>query len=136
MNRFYTTATIVLVFITGVMIYFLCSCTTVDQKAYEDVRDRALAQTVINACHARLLHRIWLDNPTYVEDVLSETDEWQGYLEAIDGDTEDIFLFWSDEDSLDYNLAKEIEEENSEIILRHRARQTQPDTPLEQRYVR
>lgn len=136
MNRFYITTGLVLTFITGVMIYILCSCTTISQKDYEDTLERANVQSYINACHAQLLHRIWLDNPTYVEDVLSETDEWQGYLEAIDGDTEDIFLFWSDEDSLDYNLAKEIEEENSEIILRHRARQTQPDTPLEQRYVR
>lgn len=136
MNRFYATTGLVLTFITGVMIYILCSCTTISQKDYEDTLERANVQSYINACHAQLLHRIWLENPTYVEDILSESDEWQEYLEAINGDTEDIFFFWSDEDSIQYNLAKEIEQENADIIIRHRAKSVEPDTLLQQRYVR
>lgn len=130
---------IICMFIILLCMLLMPACTVVSDKQYKELvesNSQVYTKTEINNCYGALLHRIWIDNPTYVEDVLSETDEWQEYLKAIDGDTEDIFFFWSDEDSLNYNLAKEIEEENAEIILRHRARQTQPDTPLEQRYVR
>lgn len=54
-----------------------------------------------NANHG-VLHRIWVDNPTYFEDVLTETDEWCSLMDIMHHDTEDLFEFWSEQDSINY----------------------------------
>jgi hypothetical protein len=51
-----------------------------------------------------LLHRIWIDKPNYVEDVLCETDEWIVLDKAVDGDFQHAFEFESKEDSVAYHL--------------------------------
>lgn len=50
-----------------------------------------------------LIHRIWIDNPNYVEDVLCECDEWICLDQLVDGDFCGAFELNSKEDSLLYN---------------------------------
>lgn len=54
-----------------------------------------------NANHS-ILHRIWVDNPVYFEDVLTETDEWCSLMDIMNHNTEDLFEFWSEQDSISY----------------------------------
>lgn len=58
---------------------------------------------VINA-YSALLHRIWLDKPSYVEDVLWEYDEMLELDELLNGDWENTFEFWNKQDSIEYHL--------------------------------
>lgn len=51
-----------------------------------------------------LLHRIWIDNPNYVEDVLVECDEWVSLDQLVDGDFYGAFELETEEDSIRYNL--------------------------------
>lgn len=50
--------------------------------------------------YVSVLHRIWIDNPRYVEDHLVSTKEFRN-LDSISNNG-DIFAFWSEEDSLAY----------------------------------
>lgn len=54
-----------------------------------------------NANHG-VLHRIWVDNPVYFERVLVETDEWCSLMDVMHHDTEDLFMFWDEQDSINY----------------------------------
>lgn len=58
---------------------------------------------IINA-YSNLLHRIWIDKPSYVEDVLNEYDEFLELDELLDGDWNNTFEFWSKQDSVEYHL--------------------------------
>lgn len=58
---------------------------------------------IINA-YSNLLHRIWIDKPSYVEDVLNEYDEFLELDELLDGDWNHTFEFWSKQDSIEYHL--------------------------------
>ena len=51
-----------------------------------------------------LLHRVWLDNPTYVEEVLTESDEFCELDDMMGGEWEDTFQFYNKEDSITYSL--------------------------------
>lgn len=54
-----------------------------------------------NANHG-VLHRVWIDNPDYFESILSESDEWCSLMDIMHHDVEDLFEFWDEQDSLDY----------------------------------
>lgn len=56
-----------------------------------------------DAAYKAVIHRVWLDKPSYVEDVLWETDEMLHLDALLDGDWGDTFEFWSEKDSIDYN---------------------------------
>ena len=58
---------------------------------------------IINA-YSNLLHRIWIDKPSYVEDVLNEYDEFLELDELLNGDWNNTFEFWSKQDSIEYHL--------------------------------
>lgn len=58
---------------------------------------------IINA-YSALLHRVWIDKPSYVEDCLFETDEFLELDELLSGDWEDTFEFWNKQDSIEYKL--------------------------------
>lgn len=49
-----------------------------------------------------LLHRIWIDRPGYVEDVLWDTPEFERIDSIYEKNWEDVFEFWSEQDSIDY----------------------------------
>lgn len=62
------------------------------------------AQHLDEVCegYAQLLHRIWIDEPVYVEEALMESDEFWT-LDSLMEDWGDIFEYWSDEDSVLYH---------------------------------
>lgn len=66
-------------------------------------------QELIRA-YKKLIHRIWIDQPVYVEEVLSETEEFAALDSLIQkyGDWDDVFYFHDSNDSIAYyyNLRK------------------------------
>ena len=80
----------------------LASCST--QVANAAIPETELKDKRIINAYSRLLHRIWLDKPSYVEDVLWETDEMLELDELLDGDWDKTFEFWTTKDSIEYNL--------------------------------
>lgn len=55
----------------------------------------------IQRVYQNLLYRVWIDNPSYVEDVLNETDEWQDAYDVMGNDIIPL-KFKTVEDSLAY----------------------------------
>ena len=62
--------------------------------------------------YRNVLHRIWLTKPAYVEDVLVESDEFNRLNELYNGDWEDVFELWDEQDTIDYKINKYIEQSN------------------------
>ena len=50
-----------------------------------------------------LVHRVWLDKPNYVEDVLTETDEFCEVNDLLSGNWADTFEFYDEKDSIEYH---------------------------------
>lgn len=59
-------------------------------------------QREIIKAYGNLLHVIWLDKPTYIEECLSESDEFAVLDVMFDSEWGDIFRFRCEEDSLAY----------------------------------
>ena len=57
----------------------------------------------IKEAYTAVIHRIWLDQPLYVEDVLLESSEMLYLGELLDNDWGKTFTFWCKQDSIDYN---------------------------------
>lgn len=92
--------------ITLVFITSLFSCGSQPVKAgipETELWKQQNSQRIINA-YSSLLHRIWIDKPSYVEDVLWETDEMLELDELLNGDWNHTFEFWSKQDSIEYHL--------------------------------
>lgn len=64
----------------------------------------ASEQEELLRAYNHLLHRIWVDKPVYVEECLSETDEFVELYNLLDGNWADTFSFYSEEDSIAYNI--------------------------------
>lgn len=60
-------------------------------------------QEIISA-YGFLLHQVWLDKPTYVEEALTESDEYAQLNELLDSEWGDVFKFHSREDSITYYM--------------------------------
>ncbi len=69
-----------------------------------DTKEECAQRTQIQGAYSKLLHRIWVDKPSYVEDVLVETNEFIE-LNSLVGDEgiKYVFSFWSEQDSIDYH---------------------------------
>lgn len=82
---------------------FFCmhACVSCVGKASQQERELEQLRAMREAYDC-ILHRIWIDMPCYTEDVLWETEEFLTLDSLIDGDFEDTFYFWSEQDSLDY----------------------------------
>lgn len=101
MKKYVILLATMLVLITG-----LFGCTTQPAKAgipEEELWKQRDSQRIINA-YSNLLHRIWIDKPSYVEDVLWETDEMLELDELLNGEWNKTFEFWSAQDSIEYHL--------------------------------
>lgn len=86
-------------FITAVC---LTSCST--QAANAAIPETELKNNRVINAYSALLHRIWIDKPSYVEDVLWECDEMLELNELLNGEWENTFEFWNKQDSIEYNL--------------------------------
>jgi len=87
-------------FIVMCIIVFLsaiCSGCTNNIKAVSQ-------QEEITRAYNHLLHRIWIDNPNYVEDVLVESDEWVSLNQLVNSDFYDVFELKTKSDSITYDL--------------------------------
>lgn len=60
-------------------------------------------QEIISA-YGFLLHQVWLDKPTYVEEALIESDEYAQLNELLNSEWGDVFKFHSREDSIAYYM--------------------------------
>lgn len=89
----------------------------VDRYVYTSEIERARVQTEIAGAYSKLLHTIWIDNPDYVENILWETDEFNKLDSLLEGDWEDMWFLWSDEDSIKYykNISKDEIEESKHL---------------------
>lgn len=54
--------------------------------------------------YRKVLHRVWIDRPNYVEDALCEMDEYIDLEQFLDEDAlKEIYSFYNKEDSVEYH---------------------------------
>lgn len=120
-------------FLTGVCVCLLCLLVTIQTHKKEQpgvvyLQDYDCSMKLSHAkeeCEAwaLLLHRIWIDNPSYVEDVLTEYNEFVR-LDSL-SDFGNVFEFWSVEDSVNYHTNIETQEIEAKLFLKY---YREPDT--------
>ena len=49
-----------------------------------------------------LIHRVYMDRPNYVENILVRSGEFKTLDSLMDGDWYDVFYFYNQQDSIDY----------------------------------
>lgn len=49
-----------------------------------------------------LIHRVYMDRPNYVENILVRSEEFKTLDSLMDGDWDDVFYFYNQQDSIDY----------------------------------
>lgn len=90
--------------------------------------NRAETMTDLAISSNNLLHRVWIDKPSYVEDALMDTKEF-AYADSLrESDWEDTFEFWNETDSITYYQNRELEEAISARMIKHMC--TEPDKPV------
>lgn len=72
------------------------------RKHNAELNEKLQHYRTINMSYGDLLHRIWIDRPGYVEDVLWESEEFEKIDSIYQNNWEDVFEFWSEEDSINY----------------------------------
>ena len=95
-------AVLLVFFVLFITAICLASCST--QTANAAIPETELKNNRVINAYSALLHRIWIDKPSYVEDVLWETDEMLELDELLNGEWDKTFEFWSTQDSIEYNL--------------------------------
>lgn len=70
----------------------------------QTIQEKLEWQEQVILAYNRLLHEVWLDRPTYVEECLCEGDAYTHLDELFNGEWGDTFQFHSVEDSLRYNM--------------------------------
>lgn len=109
-NLLISTLVAIVTFIVLSFSYALTACEqkgmiTIPKEEYTYLQymcNKAYELDELAASSNDILHCVWLDNPSYVEDVLNEYDEFI-YADSLrNGDWEDTFEFWSKEDSIRY----------------------------------
>lgn len=82
----------------------LCMAACSTQSAKAAIPETELKNNRVINAYSALLHRIWIDKPSYVEDVLWECDEMLELDELLNGEWENTFEFWNKQDSIEYHL--------------------------------
>lgn len=72
------------------------------EQLRRETKEESRQKTEIIARYGDVLHRIWLDKPSYVEDALMDSEEWIRLDSILNGDFEDVFLFWNDKEEETY----------------------------------
>ena len=68
----------------------------------ETISTDAYEMRKICEAYGDLLHRMWIDNPKYVEDYVQSTVEYNNLDILFNGNWGDTYSFWSYYDSLEY----------------------------------
>lgn len=70
----------------------------------QDFNASVRAQQADEVCEAwaQLFHRMWIDNPAYVEDVVFKMSEYAHLDSLANIEMTDMYAYWSDEDSITY----------------------------------
>ena len=79
-----------------------CSAAEVAQYQHGDDKTEWYESTI--RAYNHLLHRVWIDHPNYVEDVLTECDEFCTLDSLLGGNWADTFEFYDFRDSVEYQL--------------------------------
>jgi hypothetical protein len=74
----------------------------VSAYSYQDYKSLENCEEIKHA-YSDVLHRIWIDHPSYVEDVLTETDEFLRLDSLLEGNWDSVFEFCDTKDSIDYH---------------------------------
>lgn len=94
---------IVVLIIAFVIFVFAVDLTIVKcEELRQEAKEESRQKTKIIACYGDVLHRIWIDKPSYVEDALMDSEEWSRLDSILNGDFEDVFLFWNDKEKETY----------------------------------
>ena len=91
-------------FISLLVCLLMVSCTQPAKAGIPETQTVEMKQQRIINAYSNVLHRIWLDKPSYVEDVLWEYDEMLELDELLEGEWDKTFEFWSKQDSIEYHL--------------------------------
>lgn len=59
-------------------------------------------QNAVIKAYGDILHQVWLDKPTYVEECLTESNQFAVLDVLLNSEWDDIFLFRNEEDSISY----------------------------------
>jgi len=106
---------ILMIIVLSAMIFLaaiVTGCSSNTAKANTNVPENELLkykhltseQEELLRAYNHLLHRVWVDKPVYVEECLSETDEFIELYNLLDGNWADTFSFYNEEDSIAYNI--------------------------------
>lgn len=100
------------ILVTTALLLFIISKKATAQSSNVPDKDVELQMEHDNSVHMtemihayhRVLHRIWIDRPNYVEDVLCEMDEYIDLEQFLnEDDLKEIYSFHNEEDSLEYH---------------------------------
>lgn len=73
-----------------------------EKKEFDSIRVEYVNRIRIQSAYGNVLHRVWIDRPAYVEDVLWKTDEFLRLDSLLDGNWGYVFEFCGEQDSIDY----------------------------------
>lgn len=95
---------ILLVCLMIITVRQCCKSVQYEQTVSRAFETQLESKNNIIYAYNQLLHRIWIDNPVYFEDVLVECDEWVSLDQLVDGDFYGAFELETESDSITYNL--------------------------------
>lgn len=73
-----------------------------EKAEFDSIRVEYVNRIQIQHAYERVMHRVWIDRPAYVEDVLWETEEFLRLDSLLDGNWGYVFEFCGEQDSIDY----------------------------------
>ena len=79
------------------------------EQLRREAKEESRQKTEIIARYGDVLHRIWLDKPSYVEDALMDSEEWVRLDSILNGNFEDVFLLrdWYEKETYKNNYNHE-----------------------------
>ena len=83
-------------------VFIACNAQNTKKISEVEIQQRLKWDDEVIRAYNHLLHRVWLDKPSYIEDVLTESDEWVELDSLLNSHWEDTFEFYDAQDSIDY----------------------------------
>lgn len=73
-----------------------------EKAEFDSIRVEYVNRIQIQHSYERVMHRVWIDRPAYVEDILWKTEEFLRLDSLLDGNWGYVFEFCGEQDSIDY----------------------------------